>query len=147
MAQTRLVPQANRERLDREIEKEESLDLRRETASKCGSRMDEARRLAWAGVKLGNCMLQRWLNVCEVGVEEVFFALTMLRSFAGVTLEPATAPEARGAFYSGSLLDEGDSIGPGGSSNVSWSQPNTTISWRTPWLYLVLVLLFWLLLF
>jgi len=111
------------------------------------SRLEWAREWAWAGARLCSSMLQRWLNVCEIGAEEIFFALTMLRSFSGVNLETVPAGQEAAALNSRSLFGERDSARETDSAEMAWSQPKAAISWRTPWLYLVLVLLVWLLLF
>jgi len=133
-----------------QIEREELLDPmeRMESAAEPGyASLDDLRRLAWRGVKLSSSFLQRWLNICEVGFEEVFFALTMLRPFAGVNLDPVTAPQETATLDSHRLMEENDFLQPDNSQGISASPSNPAISWRTPWLYLILFVLVWLLLF
>ena len=133
-----------------EIEREQSLDRVEEIAlwTKPGySELDNVRRLAWLGVKLCRSFLQRWLNLCEVGVEEVFFALTMLHSFAGVDLDSVTAPREMAALHSRQLVGEQDFSRTEDSPALSRNRSKFAIPWRTPWLYLVFLLLVWLLLF
>jgi hypothetical protein len=133
-----------------QIEREESVDPmeRMESATEPGhATLDDLRSFAWRGVKLSSSFLQRWLNLCEVGVEEVFFALTMLRLFSGVNLDPVTAPQETSALDSHRLMEEHDFLQPDNSPGFSGSPSNPAISWKTPWLYLILLLLVWLLLF
>lgn len=142
--------QANVERLDGETGQRQSFDRMEQAVpwtDPVDSKLDDLRRLAWLSVKLCNSFLHRWLNVCEVGVEEVFFALTMLRPFAGVNLDPMTAPQETASLHSRPLLEENSFLSPADSLDLSRSQPRLEISWRTPWLYLILLLLVWLLLF
>ena len=115
--------------------------------------LDDLCSLAWRCVKLVCSFLQRWLNLCEVGVEEVFFALTMLRPFAGVNFAPVTEPQQSAPFNSRHLLEEREFSQTDNSpatpempsnSAITWRY---AISWRSPWLYLILLLLIWLLLF
>lgn len=150
MRQKTLASSASFEGHDRETQREEFLDRTEVTASWTEPRclkLDDLRRLAWLGIKLCNAFVQRWLNLCEVGVEEVFFGLTMLRSFAGVDLGAVTAPRETAILASRSLMEAHDSLRPASSPEMLWGHSNSTISWKTPWLYLVFPLLVWLLLF
>ena len=135
MRQQRRASEESAERLDREIEQYRPLDWM------------ELRRLAWAGVKLLSSFLHRWLNLCEVGAEEIFFALTMLRPFSGVNLDPAAAPQEAATLNSPQLFEEQELGEEGNVEGISASRTRFTISWRTPWLYLIFALLLWLLLF
>ncbi|MGD0939237.1 MAG: hypothetical protein ABR905_05945 [Terracidiphilus sp.] len=142
--QKTLRSQASFDGLDQETGREESNSALEETASLRG---DDLRRLAWRGIKLSNTFLWRWLNLCEVGVEEIFFALTMLRPFGGVNLDPLTAPQGTAALDSRRLTEEHSFLGDSNFRDSSERHPEPAISWRTPWLYFVLFLLVWLLLF
>lgn len=150
MRQTIVASQASFERLGGEIEQEASLDRMEKAApwtEPCSSKLGKMSRLAWLGVKLGNSFLHRWLNLCEVGAEEVFYALLTPRFFAGAELDPMTAPQETSTLHSGRLLGEHDFLRPANSPALTEVQSKFEISWRTPWLYLVFLLLVWLLLF
>ena len=150
MQQKTLRSQPDFEGVERETEREESLDPMEEIATSTEpsySGLGGPRRLAWRGVRLCNSFLYRWLNLCEVGVEDVFYAFRMRSFFAGVDLNPVTAPQQTAAFESRHLLEEHDFSEPANASNNSWGQSKSAISWRTPWLYLIFLLLVWLLLF
>jgi hypothetical protein len=145
-----LTSAASIERLDREIERGESLDPMEAIASSTEprrSRLDGPCRLAWRGVGFCNSFLSRWLNLCEVGVEDVFYAFRMRSFFAGADMEPVTAPQEIATFRSHRVLEEDDYPEPEDSSTMPGSQSKLAISWRTPWLYLIFLLLVWLLLF
>ncbi|MGA9669483.1 MAG: hypothetical protein WBQ94_09760 [Terracidiphilus sp.] len=141
---------ADFERNDRETEQEKSLDPMEEMAfgtERGAYLLRDLRRLAWLGVKLCNSLLHRWLNLCEVVVEEVFYVLLMPHFFAEVELSPAIAPQETANLHSRHLLRENDFLGSANSPDSSGERSQFAISWRKPWLYLVLVLLVWLLLF
>ena len=150
MRQKTLTSQASFERLDRETGQGRALDRMVEMgtpAEQGRTKLGDARRLAWAGVKLCNSLLYRWLNLCEVGAEDLFYAFRMRRFFAGMDLDPATAPQETAGFHSHRLLDEDDYLRPANSPELQGSRSRSAISWRTPWLYLIFLLLIWLLLF
>jgi hypothetical protein len=133
-----------------QIEREESLNSLERMGSATApspTTLDDLRGMAWRGVKLSTAFLQRWLNLCEVGVEEIFFALTMLRPFAGVNFEPVTAPRETAMFNSRHLLEEQEFSRADSAPDMPEMPSNYAISWKTPWLYLILLLLIWLLLF
>jgi len=133
-----------------QIEREASLESMEQVGSAkepSHAMLDELREMTWRGVRLSTSFLQRWLNLCEVGVEEMFFAVTMLRPFAGVNFDPITAPRETAIFNSRHLLEEQDFSRADSSPDMPEMPSNYAISWRTPWLYLILLLLIWLLLF
>ena len=142
--------QASLERLGGETEHQPFLD-RMEGATPrteaCDSKLANARRLAWVGVKLCNSFLYRWFNLCEVGAGEIFYAMLMPRFFAAVDFDPITAPQEMATLHSRHLLEEHDFLRPANSTGISGGQSKSEISWRTPWLYLIFLLLVWLLLF
>jgi len=143
MRQKTLTTKMTFARLDREMEREESLDRTAQIVDltePSHARLLNVHRLAWLGVKLCNSLLYRMLNLCEVGADEVFYAFRMRRIFAEMDLNPAN-------FRSHHVLKENDSLRPANSLDLSGSQSNFEISWRTPWLYLIFLLLIWLLLF
>ncbi len=150
MGEKTLASQASLERPSEESGPRESLDRMEEAAPRtepCDSKLENARRLAWAGVKLCNSFLYRWFNLCEVGAGEIFYAMLMPRFFAQVDLDLATAPQETAILHSRHLLEENDFLRPASSPDVSRGQSKSAISWRTPWLYLIFLLLVWLLLF
>ena len=150
MRQKTMASQASFERLDWETGQEQSLDRIEQgspwTEPGC-SKLVNPRRLAWLGVKLCNSFFHRWFNLCEVGAEELLFALPMVRSFAGMDSDPMTASQETATLHSRPLLGERDFFSEADSPDMSGNQSKFEISWRTPWLYLVLLLLVWLLLF
>jgi IS5 family transposase len=105
------------------------------------------RKLAWRGVELCNSFLHRWFNLCDCGAEAALYlyASPLLRCFAGLDSSGGAAPH-EAAFGSRRLLDQQGLLGPEDSSPLSGSGPKFEISWRSPWLYLLLILLAWLLL-
>ena len=149
MRQKILVSQASFEGLGDEIDQEQSLDrieqLENWTESR-ESKQATLHRLAWLAVKLCNSFVHRWFNLCEVSVE-VFYAMLTPRFFAGVDLDPMTAPQETATLHSGHLLRDQDYSRPANSTEMRENQSNYEISWKTPWLYFVLLLLIWLLLF
>jgi hypothetical protein len=150
MRQKTLVEEAGCDGLDREYEQEDSLESIERATSGAQLRsfeLSDARRLAWLGLKLCNSWLYRWFNLCEIGVEEVFYALLMPHFFAEVELVPATASQEAATRYSNHSPEENGYCRPADSPEPSRDRPEPAISWRTPWLYLVLLLLVWLLLF
>lgn len=150
MQQRTLRSQPDFEGVERETERVEALDPMEEIAPSTEPRhlgLDGPRRLAWRGVRLCNSFVYRWLNLCEVGVEDVFYAFRMRSFFAGADLDPVTAPQQSAAFESRDLLEEHDFSGSADTSTMSGSQSKSAISWRTPWLVLIFLLLVWLLLF
>jgi hypothetical protein len=150
MLQKILASQASFERLGGETGQEQSLDRIEQAApwtEPCYSKVVNARRLAWLGVKLCNSFLHRWFNLCDVGAEELLYALPMLHSFAGVDVDPMTAPQETATLHSRHLPGEHDFLSPANSRALSGNQSKFEVSWRTPWLYLVFLLLVWLLLF
>jgi hypothetical protein len=106
------------------------------------------RKLAWRGVELCNSILHRWFNLCDCGAEAALYlyASPLLRCFAGVDSSGASAPHEAAAFGSRHLLEQHGLLGPEVSPALPGSGPKFEISWRSPWLYLSLVLLAWLLL-
>ncbi len=106
------------------------------------------RKLAWRGVVLCNSFLHRWFNLCDCGAEAALYlyASPLLRCFAEMDLSGAAAPHDVAALGSRHLLEQRGHLGPEVSPALSGSGSKFEISWRSPWLYLVLVLLAWLLL-
>jgi hypothetical protein len=150
MRQKTLASVAGFEGFDPDIEQEEPLDRIGQADSGTESRhvqLSDAQRLAWMGVKLCNSLLHRWFNLCEVGLEEVFYALLMPRFFAEAELIPATASQETASLHSRHLSEDNDFLQSADSADSSGHWPELAISWKTPWLYLVLLLLVWLLLF
>jgi hypothetical protein len=150
MRQTTPGSQASVEGFDRETVREWALDRLEEmrlSNEQGRTKLGDARRLAWAGVKLCNSLLYRWFNLCEVGAEDLFYAFRMRRFFAGMDLDPATSPQETDTFHSHRVLEEDDYLRPANSPELPGSQSRSAISWRTPWLYLIFLLLIWLLLF
>jgi hypothetical protein len=150
MRQKTLALEAGFEGFDREMERVESFERMEPADSGAephSSKLRDVRRLAWLGVKLCNSLLHRWFNLCEVGVEDVFYALLMPHFFAEVELVPVTASQETVSLHSNHPLEENGFLRQADSRDPSEDQPEPAISWRTPWLYLVLLLLVWLLLF
>jgi hypothetical protein len=129
-----------------ECERREALSPR-EQAGQGSPLLEGVLRLVWLGLKLLNTIFHRWFNLCEVGMEEVFYALMVPRFFAELETVPVAARQQSAALYSHHLMEENDFVRPADSQDRSGYRPEPTISWRTPWLYLVLILLVWLLLF
>ena len=149
MRQKILVSQASFEGLGDEIDQEQSLDrieqLENWTESR-ESKQATLHRLAWLAVKLCNSFVHRWFNLCEVSVE-VFYAMLTPRFFAGMEFDSMTASQETVTLHSGRLVREQDYSRPEISHEMPGNQSNFEISWKTPWLYFVLLLLIWLLLF
>jgi IS5 family transposase len=106
------------------------------------------RKLAWRGVELCNSFLHRWFNLCDCGAEAALYlyASPLLRCFAGMDSSGAAAPHETTTFRSRHLLEQHGLLGPEVSPALPGSESKFEISWRSPWLYLSLVLLAWLLL-
>jgi IS5 family transposase len=106
------------------------------------------RKLAWRGVVLCNSFLHRWFNLCDCGAEAAlyFYASPLLRCFAGMDSSGAAAPHKTTAFGSRHLIEQHGLLGPEDSPAPPGSGSKFEISWRSPWLYLSLLLLAWLLL-
>jgi hypothetical protein len=105
------------------------------------------RGLAWCGFKLCNSFVHRWFNLYDFDALEALYALGLVRCFAGVDLgsvDPSCETVASGSCH---LSEEDGFMKPDSSSAMPGSQSKFEISWRTPWLYLCFLLLFWLLLF
>ncbi len=147
MRQKTLTTEMSFERLDREMEREVSLDRTEQTRISTEPSRVRLVKFAWVSIKLCNSLLYRMLNLCEVGVDEVFYAFRMRRFFAGMELNPVTVPQESATFHSHPLLEEDNYLRPANSQDISGRRSNFEISWRTPWLYMVLLLLIWLLLF
>jgi hypothetical protein len=146
MEQKILASEGSFEGAGGECERREALSPREQTGQ--GSPMLEgALRLAWLGLKLLNTIFHRWFNLCEVGMEEVFYALMVPRFFAELETVPVNVRQQSVALYSHHLMEENDFVRPADSQDRSGYRPEPAISWKTPWLYLVLLLLVWLLLF
>lgn len=133
MQQKAITPSAN---LQVRIEREQSLDRAQQTAvgTQSGdSKLNDGRRLAW-------------FSLCEAGAKQVFFVLTMLRPFTGVNLDPATASQETATLHSRPPLED-EPLGQASCPDMPRSQSKSGISWRTPWLYVILLILVGLLLF
>lgn len=104
-------------------------------------------RLAWLAMKLCSSFAHRWLNLCEVGFEELLCAFRMRHLFAGVDLDFAAVPQPGSTLDSGHFLEDQDFYHSDPSPDIAGGQSHFEISWRTPWLYLAFLLLVWLLLF
>jgi hypothetical protein len=106
------------------------------------------RKLAWRGVVLCNCFLHRWFNLCDCGAEAAFYlyASPLLRCFAGMNSGGAAGPQETAVLGSRHLLEQHGILGRGNSPALDESPSKFEISWRSPWLYLSLLLLAWLLL-
>ena len=141
-----LASEGSFERAGGECERQEALSPG-DRAESGSPMLDSALRLAWLGLKLLNTIFHRWFNLCEVGMEEVFYALMVPRFFAELEAVPATARQQSASLYSPHLMEENDFVRPADSQDMSGYRPEPAISWKTPWLYLVLLLLVWLLLF
>lgn len=150
MRQKTLASQASFERLDWQTGQQQSLDRMEQGSpwTESGHSMPfNLHRLAWLGVKLCSSFFHRWFNLCEVGAEELLFALPMVRCFAGMDSDPMTAPQETATLPSRHLVGERDFFSEANSPEMSGYQSRFEISWKTPWLYLVFLLLVWLLLF
>lgn len=149
MQQTTLISQTGSQNLDEGLGLEPGLHPARQAAciELCSSRFDTLRRWAWLGARLSTSFLSRSLNLCEFGAEAFLCMMPRIHSFAGMDFDPMTAPQETASFHSGELLGDRDLLGLAGSPALAGSQSKLAISWRTPWLYLVFLLLAWLLLF
>jgi hypothetical protein len=141
MRQQTLTSEAAFEGIDRETEQATA------GAEPRSLNLNDVRKLTWQCVKLCNSFLHRWFNLCEVGVEEVFYALLMPHFFAEVELVPVTASQEVPPRHALRLLEDNGYSRQADPPEPSMDRPESAISWRTPWLYLVLLLLVWLLLF
>ena len=106
------------------------------------------RKLAWRGVMLCNCFLHHWFNLCDCGAEAALYlyASPLLRCFAGMNSGGAAAPHETTALRSRHLMEQHGTLGRGNSPALDEIRSDFEISWRSPWLYLSLLLLAWLLL-
>jgi hypothetical protein len=136
-----MTSEAGFEVLDRETEQATAV------AGPRSLNLNDVRKLAWQCVKLCNSMLHRWFNSCEADVEEVFYALLMPHFFAEVELVPVSVSQDAATRRSDQLLEGNGYLRAADYPEASSDRQESVISWRTPWLYLVLLLLVWLLLF
>jgi len=149
MRQKILVSQASLEGHGEKTEQELLLDRREQIerwTEASDSKQATVHRLAWLAVKLCSSFVHRWFNLCEVSAE-VFYAMLTPRFFAGMEFDSMTASQETVTLHSGRLVREQDYSRPEISHEMPGNQSNFEISWKTPWLYFVLLLLIWLLLF
>jgi hypothetical protein len=136
---------ANRELFLEQLEQGASSTETLSPAELDDSQSDNGRRLMWRGAKLCSSVLHRWFNLYDFGAGGALYALPVLRRFAGMELDCAVSSNEMNDLGSRHLEERGF-VGPSDSPALSVSQSRAEISWRTPWLYLFLVLVVWLLL-
>jgi IS5 family transposase len=155
MWQKSLVTQANTDELGRETEQGLSFDRQEQLtpwtedvdlapAESCNPKPGSVRRLARLCLKLCSCLFHRWFNLYDLGIEEDLYISPLLRRFAGMDLGPATAPQETATLRSRNLSGQNGFLVPEYPAALLGGTSKSGIPWRSPWLYLSLLLLAWL---
>jgi hypothetical protein len=102
------------------------------------------RRLARLGLKLCRCFFHRWFNLYDLGIEQDLYVSPLLRRFAGMDLCHAGAPQETASLCRCDLPGREDFLEPEYSAALPGRESKSGIPWRSPWLYLSLLLFAWL---
>jgi hypothetical protein len=148
-----LVSQASTDEPARETEQGQSLDQIEqatpwaETLSlgeAYNSKSGNGRRLARLSLKLCSCLFHRWFNLYDLGIEEDLYVSPLLCRFAGMDLGHATAPQETAALRSCNFPGQNGFLEPEFPTALPGRESKSGMPWRSPWLYLSLLLLAWL---
>jgi hypothetical protein len=112
-------------------------------AEACYPKPANGLQLAWRGVMLCNSFLHRWFNIYDCGAEAALYlyASPLLRCFAGTDSDRAAVRHESSAPRFRDILERRGLSRPGDFPSLPGRQPELDISWRSPWLYVSLLLL------
>jgi hypothetical protein len=102
------------------------------------------RRLARLGFKLCSCFFHRWFNLYDLGIEEDLYVSPLLRRFAEMDLGHSTALQETAPLRSNSLPGQDGFLEAEYPAALLGRESKSGIPWRSPWLYLSLLLMAWL---
>jgi hypothetical protein len=118
----------------------ENMDSVESRSPKPGS----VRRLARLCLKLGSCLVHRWFNLYDLGIEEDLYISPLLQRFAGMDLGHSTALQETATLRASNLPGQSGFLKPAYSTALPGRESKSGIPWRSPWLYLSLLLFAWL---
>jgi hypothetical protein len=143
MWQKSQVTRASADKPGKETEQGLSIE-RMELVESCSPKPGNGRRLAGFCWKLCTCLFHRWFNLYDLGLEEDLYVSPVLRRFAGAGLCHAAASHETAILRSGNLPEQNDFLQAKYSAALPEGERKSGIPWKSPWLYLSLVLLAWL---
>jgi hypothetical protein len=115
----------------------------------CFPKPGDGRNLAWRGASFCSSFLHRWFNLCDCGAESMLYlyASPLLQCFAGMDSNRAAVPRWAAALRFRDLLDRSDSLRPESPLPRPIRRPEFEVSWSTPWLCVLFLLVAILLLY
>jgi hypothetical protein len=110
----------------------------------CCPKSGNGRWLARLGFKLCSCLFHRWFNLYDLGIEQDLYVSPLLRRFAGMDLGYVTAPQETATLRSCNFPGQNGILRPEFPTALAGRGSKSGIPWRSPWLYLSLLLFAWL---
>jgi hypothetical protein len=110
----------------------------------CTQKPGNGRRLARLGMKLCSCLFHRWFNLYDLGIEEDLYVPPVLRRLAGMELCRAGAPHQMASLPSRGLPGRDGFLEQDYSEALPGRESKSGIPWKSPWLYLSVLLMAWL---
>jgi hypothetical protein len=112
----------------------------------CQPKPSDGLRLVWLRAILCIFFLDSWFKLHDAGAEDGLPASPVPHRFARAGLDHAAASQEMATSPSSHLMGESGLLGSGSPTDLPRSRTEFDLSWRSPWPYLSLVLLAWLLL-
>jgi hypothetical protein len=112
----------------------------------CHPKPGDGPGLVWLRAILCAFFLRRRFSRYDSGVEDAFHASPAPRRFAPANFEQGAASHPMSASRSRHRTEESDLPGPDSSPVLPRDRRELDLPWRTPWPYLSILLLVWLLL-
>jgi hypothetical protein len=113
-------------------------------AEQCNPKPANGSRLARLCMKLSRCLFHRWFNLYDLGIEDDLYISPLMRRFAGMDLCRTAALQETAAFRSSNLTERDGYLEPEYNAALPERKSKSGIPWRSPWLYLSLLLFAWL---
>jgi hypothetical protein len=115
----------------------------------CYSKQGDGLSMARRGASFCSSFLHRWFNLCDCGAEAMFYlyASPLLQCFAGMNSNHAAAPRWAAGLRFRDLLDRSDGLRPESPLPRPNRRPEFEVSWSTPWLCVLFLLVAILLLY
>jgi hypothetical protein len=110
----------------------------------CRPKPDSESRLARFCMKFGSCFFHRWFNLYDLGLEEDLYILPVLRRFTETDSRHVAAQRGTSVSYPHDYMETDHFPEPEYTPASPARESKSGIPWRSPWLYVSVLVLAWL---